>query len=269
VAAVAGDERYKKARDDARELLRTLKANPGSNSMAILLGRPLDNIETALGLGVEKDRDAAWNNLYNQARGLEEKYPFRSGSSVEVQPSELADYISKLGQFYDRHLKNSFDRTPGQYLPLRRGEFSDEFIGYLNKVMNLSDALGLSPQGGQPRFSYGIRLQPPPGQTGELRIDGQSVRAEDGPQTASLNWPSSGQISGIEIGMIQNGQYLRLKNYGGAWGIFRMVGERGGNPPYQFNFNGLRVTLQPPGGRNNPFIDFTQIRAPRILSSPL
>jgi type VI secretion system protein ImpL len=270
VAAMAGDERYKKARDEARELLRPLKANPGSNSMATLLSRPLDNIENALGLGVEKDRDAAWNNLYNQARGLEEKYPFRSGSSVDVQPSELADYINKLGVFFDRHLKNSFERTSGQYLPLRRGEFSEEFITYLNKVMNLSEAFGLSPQGSQPRFSYGIKLQPPPGQTVEMRIDGQTVRAEDGPQTASLNWPSSGQTSGVEIGTIQNGQYLRLKNYGGAWGIFRMVGERGGaTPPYQFNFSGLRVMLQPPGARNNPFIDFTNIRAPRILASPL
>jgi type VI protein secretion system component VasK len=157
VAAMVGDERYKKARDEARELLRPLKANPGSNSMGTLLGRPLDNIEIALGLGIERDRDAAWNNLSGIARGLEERYPFRSGSVVEVQPPELADYINKLGQFFDRHLKNSFDRTSGQYLPLRSGEFSDEFVTYLNKVMNLSEALGLSAQGGQqggqPRFS--------------------------------------------------------------------------------------------------------------------
>jgi type VI protein secretion system component VasK len=113
-----------------------------------------------------------------------------------------------------------------------------------------------------------VKLQPPPGQTVEMRIDGQTVRAEDAPQTASLNWPSSGQISGVEIGAFQNGQFTRLRNYGGAWGIFRMVGERR-DPPYQFNFNGLRVTLQPPGGRNNPFIDFTNLRAPRSLSRTL
>ena len=238
--------------------------------MALLLGRPLDNIESALGLGVEKDRDVAWNNLYTQARGLEEKYPFKSGSSIEVQPGELADYLNRLGQFFDRHLKNGFDRGSGQYVPLRRGEFSDEFISYLNRVTSLSEALGLSPQGGQPRFSYGVKLQSPPGQTVEMRIDGQIVKAEDGPQTASFNWPSSGQNSGVEIVTIQNGQYLRVKNYGGAWGIFRMVGERGGgSPPYQFNFNGVRVTLQPPGARNNPFIDFTQFRAPRILAGAL
>jgi type VI protein secretion system component VasK len=268
LAALVNDERYRKARDEARELLRSLKANPGSNSMATLLGRPIDNIEIALGLGVERDRDAAWNNLYGTARGLEEKYPFRSGSAVEVQPSELADYINKLWQFFDRHLKNSFERTSGQYTPLRSGEFSDEFVAYLNKVMNLSEALGLAPQGGQLRFSYGLKLQPPPGQTVEMRIDGQTVRADNGPQTASLNWPSSGQTSGVEIGAVENGQFIRLRNYGGAWGIFRMVGERG-NPPYQLNFNGLRVILQPPGGRNNPFIDFTPIRAPKSLTRAL
>jgi type VI secretion system protein ImpL len=268
LAAMAGDERYRKARDEARELLRSLKANPGSNSMATLLGRPIDNIEIGLGLGVERDRDAAWNNLYSIARGLEEKYPFRSGSAVEVQPAELADYINKLSQFFDRHLKNSFERAPGQYTPLRSGEFSDEFVAYLNRVMNLSEALGLSAQGGQLKFSYGLKMQPPPGETVELRIDGQTVRADGGPQTASLNWPSSGQTSGVEIGTVENGQFIRLRNYGGAWGIFRMVGQRG-NPPYQLNFNGLRVTLQPPGGRNNPFLDFTQIRAPRSLTRAL
>jgi type VI secretion system protein ImpL len=274
VAAVTGDERYKKARDEARELLRSLKANPGSNSMATLLARPLDNIDNALGLGVEKDRDAAWNNLYSLAMGLEDKYPFRSGSAAEVQPSELADYINKLGQFFNRHLKNSFDRTPGQFIPLRGGEFSEEFVAYLNKVKNLSEALGLGSLEGQPgqpgqpgqaRFSYGLKLEPQSGQTVEMRIDGQIVRADDGPQTASLNWPSSGQTSGVQLVAIENGQFIRLRNYGGAWGIFRMVGERG-SPPYQLILNGVRVTLQPPGARNNPFVDFTQIRAPRSVT---
>ncbi|HKX30798.1 MAG TPA: type VI secretion system membrane subunit TssM [Blastocatellia bacterium] len=267
VAALAEDPGYKKARDEARGLLRSLKANPGGGSMAALLGRPLDNVESALGRGVEKDRDAAWNALYNAARGLEERYPFKSGSSTEIQPADLADYLGRLTQFFDQYLKNSFDRTPGPYTPLRKEDFSEEFVIYLNQMFRLRDALAIRAPGGQPAFRYSLALQPPPGQTVEMRIDGQTVKAESGLQTASLNWPSSGQISGVEIGTLDKGQFRRSRNYyGGAWGLFRMVAERsGGSPPYQINLDGVRVTIQPPSAGNNPFIDFARLRAPRSI----
>ncbi|HKX27526.1 MAG TPA: type VI secretion system membrane subunit TssM [Blastocatellia bacterium] len=268
-AALAGDERYKRAREEARSLLKPLRANPGSDSVGTLLAGPLDNLELALGLGVEKDRDAAWNRLYLMAQALEERYPFRSGSSAEVQPAELADYLNRLTQFFDQHLKIRFEPATGTYLPLRRGEFSDEFVAYLNRLFGLREALAIRPPAGQPRFAYGITLQPPPGQTFEIRIDGQAVKAEGALQTASFNWPPSGQISGVEIGAIRNGQFNRIQSYGGAWGIFRMVMElRGSPPPYRFASGGARVTLQPPGGGNSPFIDFTQLRAPRNIGRP-
>lgn len=267
VADLAGDQEYKKSRDEIRGLLRTLKSAPGGNSMAALLGRPLDNVESALGMGVEKDRDAAWSSLYNLGRGLEERYPFKSGSSVEAQPADLADYLIRLTQFFDQYLKNSFDRTPGRYAPLRKEEFSEEFVAYLNQMFRLRDALAVKAPGGQPSFRYSLALQPPPGRSIEMRIDGQTVKAEGGPQTASFNWPSSGQTSGVEIGTIEKGQFKRSDSYyGGSWGLFRMVAGRvGGGPPYQINLDVAQLTIQPPGGENNPFIDFTRIRAPRSI----
>ncbi|HKX31953.1 MAG TPA: type VI secretion system membrane subunit TssM [Blastocatellia bacterium] len=264
VAELNTNDRYRKAMDDARSLLKQLASNPGSSSMANLLARPLDNIDVALGRGVTKDRDTTWADLYGIARGLEEKYPFRSSSQQEVQPTDLADYLGRLTQFFDQHLKNSFDRTPGVLRPLRRDEFSDEFVTYLNQMFTLREALGIKGPGEQPRFGYSLKLQPPDGQNVEIRVDGQPpVRAEGGVQTASFNWPSSGQTSGVEIGTVEKNRFRRTGIYPGAWGLFRMVGERGrGNPPYQFNWTGVSITIEPPASRNNPFIDFTRIHAP-------
>lgn len=264
VASLKDDEKYNKARDGLREILTPLKTSQGSAAVAELLARPLDNVEIGLGRGVEKDRNAAWSSLVGVARRLETRYPFAAGSNEQVLPNELADYLNKLAQFYNQYLKDSFDSSGSQLKPLRAGEFSQEFIEYLRKIFDVRNAF--APPGSQQlKFSYSITLQPPAGQSAEMRVDGISIKAEGAGQTATPNWPASGQENGVKIGILQNGQFNLVKSYDGAWGIFKMAAERGGGgSQYQFNWGGVRAILQP--GVNNPFqINFSQIRAPQNL----
>jgi type VI protein secretion system component VasK len=125
-------------------------------------------------------------------------------------------------------------------------------------MFRVRDALSL---GGAP-MSYAITLQPPPGQTAEMVVDGVPVKAAGAPQTATLKWPAAGQDTGVKVRLDQAGQMMPVKSYDGLWAIFKMAAEGAASGGlYQFNWNGVRATLQPPA--NNPFqIDFTRIRAP-------
>jgi type VI secretion system protein ImpL len=257
-AQLKNDGKYQDAKKGLRDVLAPLKGKPGSEAVAALLARPLDNVETALGGGVEKDRNTAWANLVSRARQIESQYPFKRDSNVQLLLNDLAEYLKQLTQFYDQHLKDSFDGPSPQMKPLRDDEFSPEFVAYLREMFRVRDALSL---GGAP-MSYAITLQPPPGQTAEMVVDGVPVKAAGAPQTATLKWPAAGQDTGVKVRLDQAGQMMPVKSYDGLWAIFKMAAEGAASGGlYQFNWNGVRATLQPPA--NNPFqIDFTRIRAP-------
>src|SRR5262249_35312831 len=221
VTSLATDERYKRARDEARELLRPLKNNQGSAAVAALLGRPLENIESALGLGGELERDATWKKLFETARGLEARYPFNNNRrDSDVQPDELADYISQLSKFYDTYLRAKLGATPGDY---SGSEFSQELVGYFKQMFRLRDALGLTQANG-PGFSYTLQVQPTVSLLIRVTIDGQPVNPDGGPASRTLNWPSSG--GGVTIDNIQPAGQPKLSenyNYIGPWGLFKMA----------------------------------------------
>lgn len=270
VASLANDERFKKARDEARELLKQLKATPGSAAVATLLGRPLDNIDSALGLGVKTDLELAWRNLRQTAKRFESSYPFSPSSNSSVFPSELESFLNpvngNLTVFFNQYLKGSFDNSSGHLRPLSPGDFSDQFVAYLINMFRVRDAL-FPPGSQRAGFQYSINLQAPQGQDVELVIDGRSHKA---PATVTADWPSSSGVNtGIKVNIIQAGGQAggsqTIAQHDGPWGCFKMVaaGQAAGGSLYRFNWpGGVRATLQAPVN-NNPFqIDFSQMRAP-------
>src|SRR5262249_30977115 len=86
-ASLKSDPKYLATTGSLRDVLAVIKGQPGSQAVAELLARPLENIEIALGLGVEKDRTSAWNSLVSTAQQLEVRYPFAGGSNVQVLPN--------------------------------------------------------------------------------------------------------------------------------------------------------------------------------------
>jgi len=258
-ASLKDDEKFVKAKNGLNESLNLLKTGGlGSAALAELLVSPLSNIEVALGIGVGRNRDAAWASLVGLAQQLEARYPFNSGSGVQVLPKDLADYLNRLKQFSDQHLSASLDLSNCEMRPLGSETFAPEFIIYLKDMCRVRDSLMAS---GQLGFSY-TALIDAPGQMAELRVDGATIKAEGGRGSGTPNWPSSGQENGVKVGIVQNGQFNQVAGYDGPWGIFKMAANRAGGGAQ--NFNGVRVTLQPPA--NDPFqLPFTRIRAPRKI----
>jgi type VI secretion system protein ImpL len=263
-ASLKDDPDYQKAREGLRSVLSPLKGQPGSEAAAVLLAAPLDNMEIALGRGVERDRNSAWAGLVNTAQQLEVRYPFAGGSGVQVQPNELADYLNRLKQFSDQHLKDSlsFDPASCQMNVLRNDSFAQPFTDYLKDMCRVRASLMPT---GQLGFSYSVVVEPPPGQSAEVRIDGTPIRAEGGRGSGSPRWPASGQENGVKAGLIQNGQFSQAASSDGPWGIFKLVGRSGGART-QVNLSGIRLVVESPGV-NNPFqLEFSRYRAPKSIT---
>ncbi|MCY7376146.1 MAG: type VI secretion system membrane subunit TssM [Pyrinomonadaceae bacterium] len=177
-------------------LLSTFNATGTGQDVAALLKKPLGNLSSLLGADAQTQLEKSWKEqLLPQAKELEKGFPFEDAAN-EADINKLTAYLNPVNgtfsKFYDEQLKKNFDGNPGQ-LKLKESsatKFSDEFVAYLNKVLQLREVL--YQKNATPGFEYEFKLLPVADSLIEVTIDGQKITSE-GTGAAKFKFPGSGE----------------------------------------------------------------------------
>lgn len=284
-----------RARETAiTSLLGGFNETPSGQATAALLQRPIGNLKALLGADAQSQLAKTWTeSILPDAKEIEKGYPFEDGQT-ETDLTKLTAFLApnegKFSKFYDEKLTRYFEEANGQLRVKDTAEvkFSDEFVTYLNNLMNLRKALYSA--GPTPKFEYEFSLKPVKDAIVEVSIDGQKINSAD--QTGSIKgtFPAA---SGAETGVLVNvgstsgvttssppagntntssttSSSSGLK-YQGNWGLFRFVDasrpqkQSGGEYLLTFNVSGKTVTatIKSSGGDLFDKTTFRQIRVPQ------
>jgi len=274
-------------------LLGGFEETPSGQALSFLIQRPLGNLRTLLGADQQTQIVKAWNEqILPDGKEIEKGYPF-ADSQTETDLTKLSAFLApnegKFSKFYDEKLSRYFEESNGQ-LKVKDGSgappFSDEFIAYLNNLMNLRKALyGTNPT---PKFEYEFTLRPVKDAIVEISLDGTPVKSE-GTGSIKGTFPgagaaetgvliSLGSTSGTTTGAPSNSNTSTTPSssastlkYQGNWGLFRFfdashaVKQPGGEYLLTFTVGGKPVTatIKSSGGDLFNRTTFTQVRIPQ------
>ncbi|HJS50703.1 MAG TPA: type VI secretion IcmF C-terminal domain-containing protein, partial [Pyrinomonadaceae bacterium] len=274
-------------------LLGGFSETPSGQAAAALIQRPLSNLKALLGADAQSQLVKTWNEqILPEGKEIEKGYPFED-SQTETDLTKLTAFLApnegKFSKFYDEKLSRYFEESNGQLKLKDTAEvkFSDEFITYLNNVMNLRKALyGTSPT---PKFEYEFTLRPVKDAIVEISLDGQPVKSE-GTGSIKGTFPGAGaaetgvlinvgSTSGLTTGappsnsntsQPPSSSAAALK-YQGNWGLFRFVDasrpqkQPGGEYLLTFSVGGKPVTatIKSSGGDLFDKTIFRQVRIPQ------
>ena len=185
-------------------LLGTFNSTGTGQDIATLLKKPLGNLSSLLGADAQTQLEKSWKEqLLPQAKDLEKGFPFEDAAN-ESDINKLTAYLNPVNgafsKFYDEQLKKNFDGNPGQ-LKLKESsatKFSDEFVVYLNKILQLREIL--YQKNAAPGFEYEFKLLPIADSLIEVTIDGQKITSE-GTGATKLKFPAS---AGAELGVLMS-----------------------------------------------------------------
>ena len=185
-------------------LLGGFSDTPSGQAAASLIQRPLSNLKALLGADAQSQLVKTWNEqILPEGKEIEKGYPFED-SQTETDLTKLTAFLApnegKFSKFYDEKLSRYFEESNGQLKVKDTAEvkFSDEFVAYLNNVMNLRKALyGTSPT---PKFEYEFTLRPVKDAIVEISLDGQPVKSE-GTGSIKGTFPGAGAA---ETGVLIN-----------------------------------------------------------------
>ncbi len=205
------DKKFPELREANKKLATLLggfNSTPTGQDIATLLRKPLDNLNVLLGVRGQEEIEKAWKEqLLPQARELEKGFPFEDAAN-EADINKLTAYLNPVNgtfsKFYDEQLKKNFDGNPGQLKLKETGttKFSDEFVVYLNKVLQLRDTL--YQKNAAPGFEYEFKLLPVADSLIEVTIDGQKITSE-GTGAAKFKFPGSGADTGVLMSFASTG----------------------------------------------------------------
>lgn len=258
---------------------------PSGQALAAVLQSPIGNLKALLGADAQTQLVKTWNEqIVPEAKEIEKGYPF-DDSQTETDLTKLTAFLApgegKFSKFYDEKLSRYFEESGGQLKLKDTAEvkFSDEFVAYLNNVMNIRKALfGTSPT---PKFEYEFTLRPVKDAIVEVTIDGQQVKSE-GTGSIKGTFPAAGAAeTGVLVNVGSTGGATTTGDanaaaanslkYQGAWGLFRFVDasrpqkQAGGEYLLSFSVGGKAVTatIKPSGGDLFDRTVFKQVRVPQ------
>jgi type VI secretion system protein ImpL len=279
-------------------LLAGFSETSSGQELAAMLQRPIGNLKSLLGADAKSQIAKSWNEeILPAGREIEKGYPFEDGQS-EADLTKLTAYLNpkdgKFSKFFDEKLSKYFEESAGQYRVKDTAEvqFTDEFITYLNKTMDLRTALfGTNPT---PKFEYEFTLKPVKDAIVEVQIDGQKVTSE-GTGSIKGTFPAAQSAeTGVLLNVLSTGPSQAPSGvpgsaetattgqstapgssnaYQGNWGLFRFVDasrpqkQAGGEYLLTFTVSGKTVnaTIKPNGGDLFDRNTFKQAKAPQTF----
>jgi type VI secretion system protein ImpL len=278
-------------------LLGGFDETPSGQATASLIMRPLGNLRALLGADAQGQLVKTWNEqILPEGKDIEKGYPFED-SQTETDLTKLTAFLApgegKFSKFYDEKLSRYFEEANGQLKLKDTAEvkFSDEFIAYLNNVMNLRKALyGTNPT---PKFEYEFTLRPVKDAIVEISLDGQQVKSE-GTGSIKGTFPGAGaaetgvlvnlgSTSGLTTGAPSSNSNTSTTSaptssasglkYPGNWGLFRFVDasrpqkQSGGEYLLTFSVGGKAVTATIKSSGSDLFDKtiFRQVRIPQTF----
>jgi len=281
--------------NDIQKLAGGFKDTPSGQELMTLLTKPIGSLRQLLGADPKTQLTKTWNDqILPDAKDMEKGYPFEDGTG-EADMTKITAFLNpndgKFTQFYKSRLQKYFEESNGQ-LKVAQGstvQFSDDFVAYLNSVMNLQKALFGS--SATPKFEYEFTLKPTQGSLIEITIDGQKATSD---ATGSIKgtFPASGSDTGVVINLGSTsatttsgpaansntgakpapaGDTNGGKKYPGTWGLFRFVDDghpqkqAGGEYLLTYNIGGKSVsaTIKPSGGDLFDKNVFKSLKAPQ------
>lgn len=264
---------------DVKALTENFKSE-GDAAGAELINRPVGNLKGLLFRNNFEQIEAEWQKLYAEAARIENSgFPFRGNG--EAKPNEITAYLNpvdgKLTVFFRDYLATQLEDAGGQWRKKEGGfNLSNEFIDYLNNARRLRDAL-FPQNSARMKVEYGLTLQPVQNIDIRIEVDGKTVETRgDAKQSAQFSFPApAGSSSGATITATGGETENPPKTYTGAWGLFQMFKEGGGERArksdgyalaWRVGEANVQATLQP-SNTLNPFemTLFTNLRAPQTL----
>ena len=300
VAQKMADEKdpleLRNASTDIQKQAGGFKDTASGQELLTLLTKPVDALRQLFGADPKTQITKTWSDqILPAAKDVEKGYPFEDGAA-EADMTKLTAFLNpndgKFTQFYKSRLQRFFEESNGQLKPVQGSEvqFSDDFVAYLNNVMNLQKALfGTSPT---PKFQYEFGIKPVTGGLIQITLDGQKV-SSDATGTIQGSFPGSGTDLGvlIELGSTSTTTVAGpapasnsnsatkpadngpgRKTWPGTWGLFRFVED--GHPVkqgdvYQLSYNvggkSISATIKPTGGDLFDKNAFKSVKAPQTV----
>ncbi|HEY2865890.1 MAG TPA: hypothetical protein VGJ02_02245, partial [Pyrinomonadaceae bacterium] len=282
------------AETDIQKLAGGFKDTASGQELQTLLLKPVASLRQVFGADPKTQITKSWNDqILPAAKDIEKGYPFEDGQN-EADMTKLTAFLNpndgQFTQFYKTRIQKYFEESNGQVKPIQGSDvqFSDDFVAYLNNVMNLQKTLyGTSPT---PKFEYEFGIKPVSGGLVQITLDGQKV-SSDATGTIKGTFPGSGTDLGviIELGSTSatttsgtpaaaNSNSAAKpassdpgqKTWPGTWGLFRFVDDghpvKGSGGEYTLGYNvggkSITATIKPTGG--DPFDKnaFKSIKAP-------
>jgi len=288
----------KNAETDIQKGAGGFKDTPSGQELLALLIKPVGSLRQLFGADPKAQITKTWNDqILPAAKDMEKGYPFEDGSA-EADMTKLTAYLNpndgKFTQFYKSRLQKYFEESNGQLKVIQGSDvqFSDDFVAYLNSVMNLQKALfGTS---ATPKFEYEFSLKPSSGGIVQVTLDGTPASSADSTGAVKGTFPGSGSNLGVTLEVGSSGPTTtsgpapaansnsaakppagdpNKKTWAGTWGLFRFVedghGVKGSDGAYTLTYNvggkAISASIKPTGGDPFDKTAFKSVKAPQTV----
>jgi type VI protein secretion system component VasK len=181
-------------------LLSGFKNGTVGPDIAVLLKKPLGNLNDLVGGGIKDKINKEWADVFTKSQAAEKGYPFTNDGEGDL--TELTKYLNPvngtLSDFYAKRLQKYFEGEAPNLKVKETSEvkFSDDFVKYLNNAFRLREAL--FGKNATPAFKYDLKLQKINDALIEIKIDGQTINT-DATGSVTFNFPSTGGENGAFI----------------------------------------------------------------------
>ena len=291
--------KLRNAETDIQKLAGGFKDTASGQELQTLLLKPVASLRQMFGADPKTQITKSWNDqILPAAKDVEKGFPFEDGTN-EADMAKLTAYLNpndgQFTQFYKTRLQKYFEESNGQLKPIQGADvqFSDDFIAYLNSVMDLQKTLfGSSPT---PKFEYEFNLKPVAGGMAQITIDGQKVSSADATGAIKGTFPGSGSDLGVLIEMGSTSSATtsgpppaapnsntgakpttsdpNKKTWPGTWGLFKFVADghpvKGSGGEYTLTYNvggkSITATIKPSGGDPFDKNTFKSVKAPQTV----
>ncbi|MCC6859264.1 MAG: hypothetical protein IT158_11920 [Bryobacterales bacterium] len=217
-----------------RQVAQNFTINPGTKvetQVQDLMEKPILYAEALAGALGPAELNSKGQALCAQFRSVARKYPFRSDASEEATLAEVGGLFAPgtgaIWTFYEENLREHLTRQGARFVPNPAGkiQLDPAFVNFLNRAAAFTDAL--YPGGSrEARLTYQLTGHPAEGiRSVRLSVDNVSLNVTSGPQTATFQWPGSGNQQVSLAGQFGGDPALTFTSYQGLWAVFRFFGE--------------------------------------------